>query len=148
MNSYRQILYHIIFCTYKRERTIFEPYHEDLYRYIWGIIKSKGCVLYQINGTENHIHILSDLHPTIALSDLLRDIKRSSSIWMKKSGNYPEFKSWSEGSCSLTYSLKEKERLINYIKNQKEHHKIVSFEDEYKNIMIENGIEYDDRYIF
>ena len=148
MNSYRQILYHIVFCTYNRQKTIPEIYQEELYRYIWGIIKSKKSVLYRINGTENHIHILSDLHPTIALSDFMRDIKKSTNIWMKKTGRYPLFTSWAEGSCILTYSFRDKEKIINYIKNQKEHHNKVSFEDEYLTLLKESGIDYDDRYVF
>ena len=148
MNSYRQILYHIVFCTYNRQETIPEPHQEELYRYIWGIIKSKKSVLYRINGTENHIHILSDLHPTIAMSDFVRDIKKSTNIWMKKTGHYPQFTSWAEGSCILTYSFRDKEKIVNYIKNQKEHHGKVSFEDEYITLLKESGISYDEKYVF
>jgi len=148
MNSYRQILYHIVFCTYNRLETIPETHHEELYRYIWGIIKSKKCVLYRINGIENHIHILCDLHPTVALSDLLRDIKRSTNYWMKKTGKFPLFTSWAEGSCVLTYSFREKDKIINYIKKQKEHHGKVPFEKEYISLLQEHGVNYDDKYVF
>ena len=148
MNSYRQILYHIVFCTYKRKKTIPEEHQEELYRYIWGVIKAKNCMLFRINGTENHIHILCDLHPSVALADLLREIKKSTNLWIKKTGNYPQFSSWSEGSCVLTYSHKEKEMIINYIKGQKEHHKEVSFEDEYMSLLKEHGIEYNEEYVF
>ena len=148
MNSYRQILYHIVFCTYNRQKSIPEPFQEELYRYIWGIIKSKKSVLYRINGTENHIHILSDLHPTIAVSDFVRDIKKSTNIWMKKTGHYPQFTSWAEGSCILTYSFRDKEKIVNYIKNQKEHHGKVSFEDEYITLLKKSGIAYEEKYVF
>lgn len=125
-----------------------EEFHTELYKYIWGIIKNRKCVLYQINGTENHIHILSDLHPTVALSNYIKEIKVASNKWMKESGNFPNFKSWAEGSCSLTYSLKDKDTILRYIKNQKEHHKRISFEDEYRSLLEEHGIEWDERYIF
>jgi len=148
MNSYRQILYHIVFCTYNRQKTIPEPHQEELYRYMWGIIKTKKSILYRINGTENHIHILSDLHPTIAVSDFVRDIKKSTNIWMKKTGHYPQFTSWAEGSCILTYSFRDKEKIVNYIKNQKEHHGKVSFEDEYIDLLKGSGIVYDEKYVF
>ena len=148
MNSYRQILYHIVFCTYNRTNTLPIEYHEKLYKYIWGIIKNKNCVLYRINGTENHIHILSDLHPTVCLADYIKEIKTLSNKWIKESGNFPLFEHWAEGSCSLTYSLRDKEKIINYIKNQKEHHKQFSFEEEYKNILNENDIKWDEKYIF
>ncbi|GHT84689.1 hypothetical protein FACS18947_2500 [Bacteroidia bacterium] len=79
---------------------------------------------------EDHIHILSDLHPTIALADYIKDIKVSTSLWMKKSNDFPDFKGWGEGYSAFTYSFKEKAIIINYIKNQQEHHKKESSKDE------------------
>ena len=148
MNSYRQILYHIVFCTYNREDTIPSDQQEPLFRYIWGIITKRKGVLYRINGMENHIHILSDLHPTIALADFIKEIKAASNLWMKETGRYPKFSSWSEGSCSLTYAYRDKEMIVNYIKNQKEHHKKISFEDEYRALLKEHGVKVDERYVF
>jgi len=148
MNSYRQILYHIVFCTYDRKNTIPLECHEELYKYIWGIIKNRKCVLYRINGMENHIHILSDLHPTVALSDFIKEIKTASNKWMKESGKFPGFLSWAEGYCALTYSIRDKDMIVNYIKNQKEHHRKLSFEDEYREMLRENGIEWNEKYIF
>ena len=113
MNSYRQILYHIVFCTYNRKNTLPHAFHGELYKYIWGIIQKRKGFLYKIGGTENHIHILSDLHPTVCLSDYIKEIKTGSNQWMKKTGNFPLFESWAEGSCSLTYSINEKNVLIN-----------------------------------
>ncbi len=147
MNSFRQILYHIVFGTYNREQVLTEEYHEELYRYIWGVINKRKCVLYRINGTKDHIHILSDLHPTIALSDYIKEIKTASNIWMKNSGHFPNFNSWAEGYCAITYNLRDKEKIINYIKNQKEHHRTLSFTDELKQFLKENGIEWDERYL-
>jgi putative transposase len=148
MNTYRQILYHIVFCTHNRQNTIPADQQEALYKYIWGVITKRKGVLYRINGTENHIHILSDLHPTIALSDFVKEIKTASNKWMKESGNYPQFSSWAEGCCELTYTYRDKEMITNYIKNQKEHHKIFSFEDEYRSLLKEHGIAVDEKYIF
>lgn len=148
MNSYRQILYHIVFCTHNRENTIPLEYHEALYKYIWGVIQKRKGVLYRINGVENHIHILSDLHPTICLSDFIKEIKTAANSWIKESGNYPKFISWAEGYCALTYSQRDKGVILNYIKNQREHHKKVSFEDEYRTLLKEHGIEVDERFLF
>ena len=75
---------------------------------------------------EEHIHILSDLHPSIALADYIKDIKVASSKWMKRSGLFPNFKGWGIKYCALTYSYKEKEIIIDYIKKQQEHHKTFS----------------------
>jgi putative transposase len=147
MSSYRQIICQIIFGTKKHLLTIDEEHCEELYKYIWGIIKNKNSRLYRINGVENHIHILCDLHPSIALADYVKDIKVASSIWLKESGKFPKFESWQEGYAAFTYSFKEKDILIEYIKNQKQHHKRESFRDEYVRLLRENGVEFDEKYL-
>ncbi len=96
---------------------------------------------------EDHIHILSDLHPTVSLSNFIKAIKVSSTLWMKDSGKFPAFKSWQIGYGAFTSSIKEKENLINYIKNQKTHHEKESFLDEYKRLLKENEIEFEDKYL-
>ena len=147
MSSHRQIFYQIVFGTKNRESTIEEANSDDLYKYIWGVIKNNNCKLYRINGVEDHIHIFSDLHPSVSLADYIKDIKVASSLWMKECGKFPKFKSWQEGYGAFTYSVKEKDMIINYIKNQKQHHKVESFYDEYKRLLIENGIEFDEKYL-
>ncbi|MDR0547065.1 MAG: transposase [Dysgonamonadaceae bacterium] len=94
MNSYRQILYHIVFCTSKRKNTLPVEHHKILFKYIGDIVKKRNCILFRINGTENHIHILSDLHPSITLSDYIKEIKTASNRWMEVSGCFPDFSSW------------------------------------------------------
>jgi REP element-mobilizing transposase RayT len=111
-----------------------------------GILKEKKCHLYRINGMEDHIHILSDLHPSIALADLMRDMKTSSSVWLKQQDEFKNFKGWADGYAALTKSVHEKEQIINYIKNQQEHHKKESFADEFKRLLIEENIEINEKY--
>jgi REP element-mobilizing transposase RayT len=118
-----------------------------LYGYIYGIIKEKNCKLYRINGIEDHLHIFSDLHPTIALADYVKDIKVASSIWMKKSGYFPAFDAWQIGYGAFTYSIRERDKIINYVKNQKQHHKKEPFYDEFKRLFKENGIEFHEKYL-
>ena len=145
--SHRQIFYQIVFGTKDREATLTEEHSEELYKYIWGVIKNNNCKLYRINGMEDHIHIFSDLHPSVSLADYIKTIKVSSSIWMKGYGKFPKFKNWQDSYGAFTYSIKEKEIVINYIKNQKEHHRAESFYDEYKRLLIENAIEFNDKYL-
>jgi REP element-mobilizing transposase RayT len=102
--------------------------------------------LYRINGVANHIHILTDINPLILPIDFVRDIKVSTSIWMKSNGFFPLFKGWSVGYGSFTCSYANLDRLIEYIKNQQEHHKTVTFEEEYRNLLLENGIIPDEKY--
>lgn len=145
--SHGQISYHIIFGTKYRKAAIEEASCQELYKYIWGIIKNKNCTLYRINGVEDHIHIFSDLHPSISLSDYIKDIKIASSLWMKESGNFPKFTGWQDKYGAFTCSIKEKDTIINYIKNQKEHHKTETFYDEYRRLLIENHIEFNEKYL-
>jgi REP element-mobilizing transposase RayT len=147
MGTYRQIFYQIVFSTKYREATIAEENESQLYKYIWGIINNHKCKLYRINSMPDHIHIFSDLHPSTSLSDYVKDIKVASSIWMKENGKFPEFTGWQEGYGAFTYSVREKDMIIEYIKKQKEHHKKETFQDEYKRLLLEHGIEFDEKYL-
>lgn len=147
MSSYRQIYYQIVFGTKYREHTIAEQHEQELYKYIWGIINNHNCKLYRINSMPDHIHIFSDLHPSVSLSDYVKDIKVASSIWMKETGKFPGFKGWQEGYGAFTYSADAKDRVIGYIKNQKEHHKKETFYDEYKRLLREHEISFDEKYL-
>ena len=147
MGRYCQIFYQIVFGTKYRRPTIREATCAELYQYISGIIRNNNCKLYRINGVEDHIHIFSDLHPTLCLSDYVKNIKVASSIWMKESGKFPKFEAWQEGYGAFTYSIREKNMIINYVKNQKEHHKRETFYDEFKRLLTENGVEFDEKYL-
>ena len=147
MSTYRQIFYQIVFGTKSRKPTLNETHCEELYKYISGIIANKKCKLFRINGVADHIHIATDLHPSVALADLVKDIKVASSLWMKESGKFPNFDHWQGGYGAFTYSYREKDRIINYIKNQKIHHRSELFLEEYRRLLAENGIEFDDQYL-
>jgi len=123
MSSFIQILYQIIFSTKNREKVLIEKNRSKLFNYIWGVIKNKKSYLYRINGIDDHIHILTHLHPTIALSDFIKDIKVSSSIMIKEKNLFPQYNGWQIGYGAFTYSIDAKEKLIKYIINQPEHHK-------------------------
>ena len=146
MATFTQILYQIVFSTKNAEKTIKLDNSEKLYRY-WGILKNKKCKLYQINGTKNHLHILTHIHPTVSLSSLVKDIKISSSVWIKGEKLFQNFISWQEGYGAFTYHIKQKDMLINYIKNQREHHCIKTFKDEFIELLNEHGIEFDEKYL-
>lgn len=147
MSSFRQIFYHIVFGTKNREMSIPNENSELLYKFIWGIIRNKNCKLYRVNGSPDHVHIFCDLHPSISLESLVKDIKVASSIWMKGKIEFPQFKGWAEGYAAITVSLKEKNTIIEYIKNQKKHHRKVSFAEEHRKFLKDNGIEFDEKYL-
>jgi REP element-mobilizing transposase RayT len=148
MSAYRQILYHIVFRTKRSEQSITPEHAKELYNYIFGIIKKRNCVLFRINGMEDHIHILSDLHPSVALADYIKEIKVASSKWMKESGHFPHFTGWGVKYCALTYAYRDKEMIINYIKNQQEHHRKESFQDEIRRFFKEEGITLDEKWFW
>ena len=147
MSTYRQIFYQIVFSTKYRYPTILEKNEQELYKYIWGIINNHKCKLYRINSMPDHIHIFSDLHPSVSLADYVKTIKVASSIWMKESDLFPEFTFWQEGYGAFTYSIREKDMIINYIKNQKRHHKSEVYIEEYKRLLRENDIDFDEKYL-
>lgn len=147
MGSPAQIIYHIVFGTKYRIPAINEEYQRKLYQYIWGIIKNKNCSLYKIGGVEDHIHVLSSLHPNLALADFVKDIKRNSTRTIKENW-YPTFQGWQVGYAAFTQNLSDKKRLANYIANQKEHHRQVSFKQEYMNLLKQHNIEFEEKYLF
>ena len=144
--SYTRLLYHIVFRTKYGRNTIPEQHEKELYAYIMGIVSNKKTKLYRIGGIENHIHLLVDIHPTFALSDFMKELKEYSSKWLSKNLNFPDFEGWSVSFAGFTYNLNDKQTIIDYIKNQREHHKTVNFEEEYRQFLVENGIDIDERY--
>ena len=148
MSTYTQILYQIVFSTKNREKTLQESNRNELFSYIWGILKKKNCHLYRIGGVEDHLHIVTHIHPMIAPSLLIKDIKLASSKLIKQEDLFPSFNGWQDGFGAFTYAYSSKDELIEYVKNQVEHHKTISFKDEYIKLLNENGIEFDEKYLF
>jgi putative transposase len=147
MSTYTQIIYQIVFGTKNRLPVLIKDNRDELFRYITGILKKKNCHVYRINGIEDHLHIITDLHPTVSLANLVKDIKLGSSAYIKEKGLFPKFVGWQEGYGAFTYTVKEKERLIAYVMNQEDHHKKQSFKDEYRAFLMEHNIEFDERYL-
>ena len=122
--------------------------HRDrLFKYISGVVKNKNCHLYRINGVEDHLHIITHLHPSVSLSSLVKDIKLGSSVLIKDNNLFPGFIGWQQGYGGFTYSIKEKARLIEYVKNQEEHHKEVGFREEYASLLQEHNVSFEEKYL-
>ena len=116
---------------------------ESLFRYVWGIINKRKGRLYRINGTTDHLHILTSLHPTVSLADFVKEVKAGSSYWISQNNVFPGFSNWQDGYGAFTHSDGDKNRLIEYIKRQEEHHRSVSFTQELKALLMEAGVEFD-----
>jgi len=147
MSTYTQIYYHLVWSVKDRTPALTDAHREHLLRYITGILKHMDCHLYRINGTSDHLHIFTSLHPSVALADLIREIKIGSSKWMKGSGNFPIFTHWQDGYGAFTVSHSNRDAVIEYIKNQGEHHRKLTFADELQALLEKAGIPYNPRFL-
>lgn len=138
--SYTSLLYHIIFRTKYGEQTINTAHADDLYRYIWGIIKNKKGVLYRINGMPDHLHLFVQLPPSMSVSDFVRDVKGGSSKWLIGNPLFPMFRGWASEYAAISYNERDREMIVNYIIKQREHHRKESFQNEIARIFNENGL--------
>ncbi len=144
MATYTQIIYHIVFATKHREHVLDKARHDDLFRFIWGMLEKRQCHLFRIGGMEDHVHILTTLHPTVTLADLVKEIKTATSAWIKGENVFPMFTHWQEGYGAFTCAAKDKAGLIDYIKRQEEHHHVMTFREEYERLLTEAGMQIDE----
>jgi len=147
-NTYTQIHVQFVFAVKYRDCLIHPSWKEELYMYITGITKENGHKLLAINGMPDHIHILVGLRPTQSISDLMQDIKGSSSKWINLKKFLKIKFEWQEGYGAFSYSKSQIINIIQYIKNQENHHKSKSFRKEYLEILKEFEIDYNENYIF
>jgi putative transposase len=146
-DSYTNLLYHLVFSTKERRPLITPECEPRLYEYIGGTIRGLDGISLELNGTEDHVHVLAKLRPDRALSDVLRKLKANASGWMHDV--FPEVKdfSWQRGYGAFTVSQSNVEEVRSYLRRQKEHHANISFRDEFIQFLKGNGIEYDERYV-
>jgi len=147
-NTYSQIHIQAIFAVQNRACVIQPTWKDELYKYVTGIIKKNGHRLLAINGMPDHVHVFFGMRPVQSISDLLQDIKGSSSKWINNKRFINSHFTWQEGYGAFSYSKSDVDKVIEYIKNQEQHHKKISFKQEYINILNEFGLSYDDHYIF
>ncbi len=131
---------HIVFATKHRDMTITEDYKKDLYAYIHGIVKNKGCHLMRINGIANHLHLLVDIHPSVSVAELVGDIKRWSSVWLKQNPDFPRFIGWGDGYYAVSVSGEAIEACRQYIIGQEQHHSVDDLINEMKHMAAINRI--------
>ncbi|MBI1221189.1 MAG: IS200/IS605 family transposase [Bacteroidetes bacterium] len=136
MNTYTQILYHVVFATKFREFVLTNPDNRNrLYAYMGGLIHSRNSTPIIINGIEDHIHLLFDLHPSVCVSDIVKELKVGSSNFIRNTGLFPQFKYWQNGYAAFTVSNQSMHILVNYIKNQVTHHSKESSKKEIERLL-------------
>jgi putative transposase len=147
-NTYTQLTIHVVFAVKYRDDIIPKIHRTELFKYITGIISNKNHKPLGINGVGDHVHILFGLNPTVALSDIVRDIKNNSSKFINEKRWLPGHFEWQAGYGGFSYSRSQRSDVINYIDNQEEHHKKNSFRSEYLGILDAFEIEFQEQYVF
>jgi putative transposase len=146
--TFSQIYIQVVFAVRGRESLIQPSWEEELYKYISGIVRNKEQKMLAINGMSDHIHFLIGMKPSCCLSDLVREIKKSSNEFInEKKFSRSKFQ-WQEGYGAFSYGLSALDNVIGYINNQKEHHKKQTFREEYKDFLTKFQIEHKDEYLF
>ncbi|HUH73962.1 MAG TPA: IS200/IS605 family transposase [Chitinophagales bacterium] len=146
--TFSQIYIHIIFAVKGRDSLIKKEWEEELHKYITGIVQNKGQKMLAINGMPDHIHFFIGMKPSCCLSDLVREVKKSSNSFIKEKG-FSKYKfEWQEGYGAFSYAHSALDKVIAYVNSQKEHHKIKSFKEEYKDFLIKFQVDYKDEYLF
>ena len=147
-NTYTQLYIHYIFAVQNRLSLIQDKWQIQLYKYMNGIVDQQGHKLFAINGMPDHIHILVSMNPKQSPSDLMYNLKRSTSLWINENKLVVGKFSWQEGFGAFSYGKSQIPEIVKYIENQQNHHRKTTFHDEYHEILKVFEIEYDEKYIF
>ena len=139
---------HLVFSTKNRERVLRDPIRPPLHAYMATVLQNLGCPAQLINSVEDHAHILFDLSRTVAVSQVVEDVKKSSSKWIKTQGpEYARF-AWQGGYGAFAVSESNVPSVCEYIANQREHHRLKTFQEEYRAFLERHRIAFDERYVW
>ena len=144
--SYTNLLYHIVYATKERAPLITASLRPRLNEYLGGTVRGLGGIALEINGTVDHVHVLAKLRPTISVSEFLSKLKSGSSGWAKRQTN-GRF-GWQARFAAFTVSESQVERVRRYIRNQEEHHRTKSFEEEFRALLQANNIDFDTAHLW
>ena len=148
MGTYSKLTYHIVFGTKFRKPSIRDEFRERLYEYIGGTIRAKNGHLIEIGGVDDHVHVLANLSPAFAISDMVRDFKANSSKWMNENICPRERFEWQKGYGAFSVSYSQIEIVRRYIQRQPEHHRKQSFQDELIEMLEQHEIPFELKYLF
>jgi putative transposase len=145
-STYTSLYYHLVFSTKHREPAIVPEWRNRLHEFLGGILRNQGGSSEGIGGTADHVHILASLKASHSLADVVRDLKRSSSIWIAENAVSRSFK-WQEGYAAFSVSASAIEKVQQYIARQEEHHRVTTFREELVNFLKKSGVTYEDRFL-
>ena len=146
-NTYTSLHYHFVFSTKNREPWLRPDAQDRVWAYLGGIARENKLTPLLIGGMEDHVHMLVGMTPTISVSEALKQIKGGSSMWLKE--HLPSFAgfAWQDGYGAFTVSKSQEPVVIDYISRQREHHRIKTFPEEYRELLVRHSIKFDERYL-
>ena len=144
--SYTQTFYHIVLRTHHSIPAIVEDHERELYSYILGFINNKGARLYRIGSMPDHVHLFVSLPATLSMSKFVQELKIATSKWLKANPHFPLFDGWTKEYAGFSYNLRDKDKIVRYIAKQKEHHRSKTFAKEYRQFLVDNGVEIKEEY--
>lgn len=147
-NTYTQIHYQFVFATKFRDACISSTWKDELHKFITGTIQRYGHKMLQINSVQDHIHFLIGMRTHQSVAELIKSVKSESTKWINEKRFCPGKFAWQEGYGAFTYSKEHISDVAAYIARQEEHHQKILFRDEYRQMLIDAAIEFDDQYIF
>lgn len=147
-NTYSQIYIQIVFAVQGWQNLLAKEWRQEVFRYMSGIIKAKGQKPIIVNGVDDHVHVFAGLKPSMALSDLVRDVKNNSSNFINENKWIRGKFNWQEGYGAFSYGHSQIEAVFHYITNQETHHAKQTFKDEYLDFLKKFDIEHDPKYLF
>jgi putative transposase len=145
-STYLSLHYHLVFSTKERRPFIDDAWREDLHEYMGGTINGLGGYTQQVGGVADHVHMLVGLKATHTLSDVLRELKKASSVWVHERTGSKRF-AWQEGYSAFTVTPTSRACVRRYIRNQSEHHRKLSFREELIGMLKKAGVEFDPQYL-
>jgi REP element-mobilizing transposase RayT len=146
--TFTKLLYHVVYSTKHREPLITPPLRDRLYDYIGGIIRGEGGVLLEIGGMPEHLHWVARLKTEPSVAVILKKVKAKSSKWVNEETDHQGRFSWQRGYGAFTVSVSQLPKVIGYVRNQEEHHRVKTFEEEFIELLDKHEIEYDKRYVW
>ena len=147
-DTYTQLYIQLVFAVKGRHNFIQIGWEEEMYKYITGVVQTDKHKMLAINGMPDHVHIFIGLNPALAISDVVKDIKRASHNWINDKGFVKGKFEWQGGYGAFSYGRSQIDRVCKYIANQKDHHKKQSFKTEYISLLKLFVIEFKDEYLF
>ncbi|BCU76534.1 IS200/IS605 family transposase [Luteolibacter sp. LG18] len=146
--SLARVLLHLVFSTKNRERWLDAPLRPALYGYMAAVGRDLGCEVFRIGGVDDHVHLAIDLGRTVSVSEFVKKVKQTSSVWLKEQSRPHAAFEWQRGYGSFSIGQSQLARLIEYIDGQEDHHRKIGFADEYRALLRKYKMQGDERFMW